>query len=100
AAGVLYRPGLQFRDERLVVRVVRVRLSEDLPVAVEAGTGDGEEFRRIPAQGSRQRLPGVQAERDASMLSADADVRTSHERHQVGGDGRGGGELPAAVADR
>ena len=100
AARVLDRPGLQFRDERLVVRVVRVRLGEDLLVAVEAGLGDGEEFRRIPAQGSGQRPPGVQAERDAAMLGADADVRTGHQRHQVGGDGRGGGELPAAVAGR
>ena len=34
------------------------------------------------------------------MLGADADVRTSDQRDQVGGDGRGGGELPAALAGR
>ena len=54
ASRVLHRPGPELKDERLVIGAERVRLGEDLPVAVEAGPGDGDDLPGVPAQAGGQ----------------------------------------------
>ena len=47
-------PDPELKDERLVIGAERVRLGEDLPVAVEAGPGDGDDLPGVPAQAGGQ----------------------------------------------
>ncbi len=97
-SGVLHGAGVELGDERLVVGVEGVGLGELLVVAVEAGPGDVEEFVGVGVQVRGERAAAVEAEGQAAVFGAHGVPGAGGDGDEVGGDQRGGGGLPAAVA--
>ncbi len=86
ASGVLHRPGVEFRDEELVVLAERIPVVEHAVVEVESGLGDGEDLLGVEELG--ERLPAVQAEVDPVVVVTHLVVRAGDQRGDVGRDDR------------
>ena len=95
-AGVLHRARVELGDECLVVGVERIRLLEDLVVAVEAAAGGGQQLALVGVQVGRQRAAAVQAEGQAGVLAAYGVPGAGGDGEQVGADRRGRRDPPAA----
>ncbi len=93
-SGVFHRAGVEFGDECLVVGVEGVGLVEFLVVAVEAAGGEVEEFLGVGVEVGGEGLAYVEAEGDAAVFGAYGVPGSGGDGHEVGADGRGGGELP------
>jgi hypothetical protein len=97
-SGVLHGARVELGDEGLVVGVEGVGLVELLVVAVEARARDVEEFVGVGVQVGGQRAAAVQAEGQAAVFGAHGVPGAGGDGDEVGGDQRGGGGLPEAVA--
>ena len=84
AARVLHRAGVEVGHEGLVVLPEGVADPEELVEVVEGRGGHGQHVGRLRLELGAQRLPDVQAERDAVVLPSDRGVRPGDEGGDVG----------------
>ena len=95
-SGVLHGAGVEFGDEGLVVGVEGVGLVEFLVVAVVAGAGDVEDLVGVGVEVGGERAAAVDAEGEAGVVGGDRVPGACGDGDEVGGDGWGGGDGPAA----
>ena len=94
ATGVLHRPCVELRDERLVVVAERVADAEEPVQLVEALPGQREQLVGVLVEVGRDARSCAQAERDAVVLVADEVVGAGDDGDEVGREGLALLELP------
>jgi hypothetical protein len=98
-SGILHGAEVELGHERLVVRVEGVGLVEDLVVPVEAAPRDVQQFVGIGVELGGERPPHMKSERQPGVLHPHRMPGPGGERHEIGADGRGRREPPAAAAE-